>query len=267
MTAVIAAYPHGYFCWAELCSNDWRAGKAFYTQLFDWQNDDQPIGDDMYYTMLQKQGDDVAAMYQMPSEQQQAGVSSHWLLYIAVTDVDSLATKAKQLGADIIAGPHNVMDAGRMLLLQEPGGAMFALWQANQHPGTQRVSEFSTPYWHELVSKNSQQSRDFYCQLLGWQYEIKAMQGMDYTLFTVDHQPVAGMLEMTDEWPSEIPAHWMLYFAVQDCEQMAEKAQQLGGEICVAATDIADVGRFSVITDPQGAVFSVIRSTMHDIQE
>jgi len=51
----------------------------------------------------------------------------------------------------------------------------------------------------------------------------------------------------------------MTCFAVDDCDESAEKAASLGGEVCVPPTDIDGVGRFSVITDPQGAVFSIIK--------
>lgn len=259
-------HTQGVFCWSELCTQNWAAAKAFYTQLFDWQSDDQPITEGMYYTMLQKQGDDIAAMYQMPAEQAQEQVPSHWLNYIAVDDVDSMAEKARALGAEIIAGPHDVMDAGRMVMICEPGGALFALWQGKEHKGCQRLNELNTPYWYELATRNSRESRDFYCQLLGWESEVKPMESMDYVLFKVNGKPIAGMLEMTDEWPSDIPAHWMIYFAVDDCDNCITKAQQLGGEICVPATDIPDVGRFSVITDPQGAVFSILKSAMGDVK-
>lgn len=45
-------HPHGIFCWSELCTHNWKEGKTFYTSLFDWGYDDQPIGEDIYYTML-----------------------------------------------------------------------------------------------------------------------------------------------------------------------------------------------------------------------
>ncbi|RZF89619.1 VOC family protein [Pseudoalteromonas sp. S4488] len=263
MTKINTKHPAGTFCWAELCAKDWQAAKQFYTQLFDWGFDDQPIGEDMYYTMLQKQGDDIAAMYQLPESMSE--MPTHWLLYIAVDNVDQSTELAKSLGATVLAGPHDVMTAGRMVMLQEPGGATFALWQAGEHIGAKRVQELNLPYWFELVSKDMQKSRDFYCQLFGWQFEVKPMEGMDYTLFTIDEQPIAGMLEMTNEWPDDIPPHWMPYFAVADCDQAVAKATQLNGAICVPATDIPDVGRFSVITDPQGAVFSILKSTIDEL--
>ena len=154
-------YPQGIFCWAELCTHNWKDGKAFYTSLFEWGNDDQPIGEDEYYTMLQKQGDDIAAMYQMPKEQVDDSTPSYWLTYIAVDDVDICAIKAQKLGAQIIAGPHNVMNAGRMLMLKDPTGAIVALWQGKEHIGCQRPCELGTPYWHEMATRDSEASRPF----------------------------------------------------------------------------------------------------------
>ena len=91
------------------------------------------------------------------------------------------------------------------------------------------------------------------------------MEGMNYTLFLVGGQPFAGMLEMTSDWPEDIPAHWMIYFSVESCDTAVNKVASLGGQVCVPATDIPDVGRFSVICDPQGAVFSVIESVIDDV--
>lgn len=66
------------------------------------------------------------------------------------------------------------------------------------------------------------------------------------------------MMQMTDEWPDEVPPHWLVYFAVTDCDATAAMAQDLGGTILVSPTDIPDVGRFAVLQDPQGAVFAII---------
>ncbi len=258
----IENYLHGTFCWSELCSHNWKDGKAFYTSLFNWGYDDQPIGENLYYTMLQKQGDDIAAMYEMDQEQVTAGVPSYWLAYITVDNVDECALKAQSLGAEIIAGPHDVMDAGRISMIKDPGGATVALWQGNAHKGCKRVEELNTPYWYEMATRDTKVSKDFYCSLLGWQSETKPMDNMQYTLFLVNGKPIAGMLEMTKEWPADIPAHWMIYFAVENCDTAIKKAVELGGQVCVPATDVPDVGRFSVICDPQGAVFSVIQPDM-----
>jgi hypothetical protein len=61
-----------------------------------------------------------------------------------------------------------------------------------------------------------------------------------------------------DQWQG-IPPHWSIYFAVENCEQTVEKAKGLGGSVHVPPTDIPNVGKFSVLGDPQGAVFQVIQ--------
>ncbi|MBQ4834211.1 VOC family protein [Pseudoalteromonas sp. MMG010] len=261
----INKYQQGQFCWAELCTSHWAKAKTFYTGVFQWGHDDQPIAEDAYYTMFNKQGDNIAAMYQMPKEQLAQGAASHWLAYIAVDDIDACAQKVKALGGQLIVGPHQVMNAGKMLLLQDPSGSVVALWQAIEHPGCKRQNEFNVPYWHELATRNTVSCRDFYCQLLGWQYEIKPMEGIDYTLFLLAGKPVAGMIEMDEQWPEDTPPHWMVYFAVLHCDSTTEQVKQLGGEVCVVPTDIPDVGRFSVLTDPQGAVFSILESAFDDV--
>ncbi|WP_105258476.1 VOC family protein [Pseudoalteromonas sp. T1lg88] len=252
-------YPQGHFCWAELCSTDWQNGKTFYGDFFSWSAHDQPIGEGVYYTMLQKQQQDIAAMYQMPADQQAQGVPSYWLTYIAVDDVDSKTAAAKELGASIVHGPHEVPGAGKMVLLCDPGGAMVALWQGQGHKGSQRKNETNTPCWFELATRDMRASTEFYKQLVGWHSESHPMDDMEYRVLSIDGEEIGGMLEMNEQWPDDIPAHWMVYFQVDNCDEQVELAKKLGAEVCVEPIDIPDVGRFSVINDPQGAVFSVIQ--------
>jgi len=74
--------------------------------------------------------------------------------------------------------------------------------------------------------------------------------------------PVAGMMQMTEEW-GDAPPHWMTYITVADCDASAKTVEELGGQVCVPPTDIPEVGRFAVINDPTGATFSIIKLTAH----
>ena len=65
------------------------------------------------------------------------------------------------------------------------------------------------------------------------------------------------MIEITGEWPAEVPPHWMTYFAVDDCDATTGRAAELGATVLVAPADIPP-GRFAVLRDPLGAVFSLI---------
>src|SRR5882762_4040837 len=72
----------GSFCWVELATTDQSAAKKFYTQLFDWRINDVPIGPNSYYTMLQIEGKDVAALHQQSKEEQSERVQPHWMTYV-----------------------------------------------------------------------------------------------------------------------------------------------------------------------------------------
>lgn len=114
--------------------------------------------------------------------------------------------------------------------------------------------------WAELATKDKHKAGAFYGALFGWKAVPFEESAMPYTMFQIGETHAAGLLEMTEEW-GDIPPHWMIYFSVADCDVGADRATELGGEVKVPPTDIPMVGRFSVIQDPQGAVFSIIKQS------
>ena len=80
---------------------------------------------------------------------------------------------------------------------------------------------------------------------------------MLYRELQVDGRTVAGATQMTDDWPEEIPSHWTVCFAVEDADAAAAEGEEMGGMVHVPPTDIPP-GRYSVLTDPVGAAFSII---------
>jgi predicted enzyme related to lactoylglutathione lyase len=65
------------------------------------------------------------------------------------------------------------------------------------------------------------------------------------------------MMPMPAEVPAEAPAHWAVYFAVDECDASAARTADLGGSILHPAQAIA-MGHFAVLEDPQGAVFQLM---------
>jgi predicted enzyme related to lactoylglutathione lyase len=111
--------------------------------------------------------------------------------------------------------------------------------------------------WNELATADAAGCEKFYSQLFGWGIKHVPFGHGTYTIFQADGKDVCGMLQMTAEW-GNVPAHWMGYVAVEDVDGCAKKIQELGGKVCVPPTDIS-VGRFAVVNDPSGAVFSIIK--------
>lgn len=258
----IEHYSLGQPCWPELITTDALAAKAFYHALFGWTWSDMPLGENasgvmQYYSMWQIAGDDVGAMYEMPEPQKAGGMPPVWSLYFAVPDVAAAIARVQAADGNLVTGPNVVGDAGVMALFQDPEGANFAVWQANQHIGAKRGNEPSTLCWAELACRHPLAAAQFYQQVFAWHSHTSSIDGMPYTEFQIDGQSVAGMIAMDSEW-GDMPANWLPYFAVADCDASATLATQHGGKICVPPTDIPDVGRFAVINDPQGGVFAIV---------
>ena len=255
----VTKYPAGTFSWVDLATTDAAGAKQFYTELMGWATHDIPMGPDSFYTMLQLEGRDVAALSQMSEAQQAQGMPAMWNSYVTVENVDESAEKATALGGTVIAPPFDVFDSGRMAVVQDPTGAVFSIWQAKSHIGAKLVNIPGTLAWNELATKDVAQAKAFYSQLFGWETETQDMgNGMEYTSIMNKGRSNGGMMQMTAEW-GDTPPHWGVYFAVADCDASVEKAKSLGATIHVPPQDIPEVGRFSMIQDPQGATLTLIQ--------
>lgn len=250
-------YAPGTFCWVELATTDGEAAKQFYTGLFGWAFNDNPIGPEMVYTMLKEDGKDVGALYKMPAEMTSQGIPPNWLSYVSVASADESTEKAKALGGTVLKEPFDVFDIGRMAVIQDPTGAVFAVWQPFKQKGSGIVNVPNSFCWNELATKDTAKAGDFYSGLFGWGKNVQEM-GMTYTMFINGDRPAGGMYEPPPEM-GDLPPHWLVYFAVDDCDAQAQKAAELGGKICAPPSDIPGIGRFSVIQDPQGAAFAIIK--------
>jgi predicted enzyme related to lactoylglutathione lyase len=119
--------------------------------------------------------------------------------------------------------------------------------------------------WNELSTTDDAAAIKFYTELLGWQVkagtptacEESEAPPMVYNEITVDGKHVGGIYKMGPEQGGE-PSNWRPYVAVDDVDAKAAQVTELGGKVCVPPTDIPNVGRFSVVTDPTGATISLI---------
>ncbi len=260
-------HPPGTFCWAELATSDAAGAKEFYTGLLDWQAHDDALPSGGTYTMFTHQDGFVAATYELTAEMKEMGVPTHWLLYVSVDDARAAAARAAELGGTIVKDAFDVHEIGSMAVLQDPTGAIFAVWQPKASRGTDHLDgRPHTVCWNELATRDAEAAGAFYSELFGWRRESLQTGGGPYTMFLSGDRRAAGMMQMTDDW-GEAPPHWMLYFSVVDCDASAARAAELGGEVCVPPTEIPPGGRFSVLSDPQGAYFSIIRLSADEAGE
>ncbi len=249
------SYAQGTPNWVDLQTTDQEAAKAFYAGLFGWTYDDQPMPQGPVYSMAQIGQDNVAAIAPQSPDMAAQGVPPAWNTYIAVDSVDDAAARVEAAGGQMAMPVFDVLDAGRMAFVLDPGGAPVGLWQANQHIGATLVNEPGAVMWNELITTDPAGSAGFYRQVVGLTTSEAEMEGQKYTMFEVGGQPVGGT---TPPQMPGAPNHWHVYFATADADATAAKAAELGGSVMVAPFD-TPVGRMAVLRDPQGAVFSIIQ--------
>ena len=246
----VTKYPHGTFSWADTSSTDSAAAKQFYMDLFGWTNYDIPIDENNTYTMFQHQGQHVAALSEAMPEALEQNIPSHWSCYVAVDDVDALLPVVTANGGQIIFGPMDVFDSGRMAFLMDPTGAALGLWQANNHIGAGIVNTVGAMCWNELCTNDTEAAKTFYSALLGWEFY-----GDEHYIHISNRgRNNGGMIQLEN-----VPPCWMVYFHVADIDAGIKRVTELGGTITVPKHEIPDGGWWSVVADPAGANFYIMQ--------
>jgi predicted enzyme related to lactoylglutathione lyase len=246
-------YEPGTFCWVGLATSEPGSAKAFYTGLFGWRAEDLAAGTAGTYTALRLGGEEVAILYLQQPEARAAGAPPHWTSYISVEDAESTAARATELGgAAVFREPFDVLDAGRVAAIRDPTGAIVSLWQPRTRIGATLVNDVGALCWNELASTDVERAKSFFGELLGWEYET-AEGG--YVSIRNAAARNGGMREQTER-ERGIPPNWLPYFTVEDTDEAAHRAEQLGGRRLMPSTEV-HVGRFAVLADPQGAAFGV----------
>ena len=126
---VAKRYPDGVFNWVDLTTTDIEGAKAFYGGLFGWSYEDRPTSEGRPdYTMFMLDGQAVAGGNPMSPEMEAMGAPPVWVSYDKYDDIDAAAARAGEAGGVVFMPPMDVLDSGRMALIQDPTGAAFGIW-------------------------------------------------------------------------------------------------------------------------------------------
>ena len=255
----VSSYLHGTPSWLDLATPDTAAAQDFYGSLFGWSYDAQPTGGGSDYIMCNKGGSAAAGMMELSPEMAASGMPPVWSSYISVDDLDATVAKVEAAGGQIMRPAMDVMDAGRMAVLADSTGAVFCLWQAKDHIGSEVINEHGAFTWSELMSPDPAAAAGFYANVIGWTKDTMPMPTGDYTVFYTEggnEDGIAGAMQPPMEG---MPSFWGVYFHVDDCEASVAEAKKLGASVLAEPMSVPGVGRFSALMDPQGAAFSVMQ--------
>jgi predicted enzyme related to lactoylglutathione lyase len=251
--------PVGAFSWIELATSDQVGAKNFYGSLFGWTAEDSPMGPGETYTTFRLNGGAAAAAYTMRREQRAQGVPPNWMIYVTVESADQAAKRAGELAGSVCAPAFDVMDYGRMAVLQDPTGATFSVWQAKTHAGITVTGEPGTLCWADLSTPDVEKAKRFYEGLFHWNIHAGEKDSSGYLHIKNGEHYIGGIPPASHRQPGA-PPHWLAYFLVSDCDATAAKAHSMGAKLFLPPTTFEKVGRMSVISDPQGAVFAIFQA-------
>ncbi|MFE4453219.1 VOC family protein [Streptomyces sp. NPDC056796] len=252
----MAAESEGTPCWADGTFGDMEGAKRFYGELLGWTYAD-PVAEYGGYTQAHVNGEAVAAL-SPPVPGQEA--PDAWCLYLASADATATAAKIREHGGAVLVEPMRVGDFGTMVLAADPGGARFGVWQAGSHEGFGARAVPGAYTWAEVFTRDPAKADAFFSGVFGYGVKHLDDDSIDFSLYDLGADPVLGRMRMTEDFPPQVPAHLNVYFTVADCDAAVEKAKSLGAELRFGPMTIP-YGRFASLTDPQGAVFSLIDGT------
>ena len=177
-----------------------------------------------------------------------------------VEDADATAARAREAGGRIVVEPFESLDGGRMAIVADPAGAVLGVWRPGVHKGAQLVNEPGAWSMSQLNTTDPEGATTFYGALFGCETDTFgdiAMWRVPGYVGGEPEQPVSREVVATmGPAESDTQSHWSIDFWVRDADAAAASAAELGGEVIAPPFD-TPVGRTGVITDPQGAGFSV----------
>ena len=254
----MAESPHGRFVWYEMLTVDKGPTIDFYKEVVGWDTQEME-GGEQAYTMFTIGEAPVGGIMDLPEEARAGGAPPHWLAYVSTPDTDATVEQAKELGAKVLVEPMSIPEVGRLAVLSDPQGAVFAVFTAaSDSPGRDgppQVGEFS---WHELATSDYEAGFDFYSALFGWE-KTNAMdmgEGMGvYQMYGSGGHELGGMYNLGPNTPA--PPHWLLYAKVPDVDAAVETVKSLGGQVLNGPMDVPGGDRVVQCMDTQGAAFAL----------
>jgi predicted enzyme related to lactoylglutathione lyase len=112
--------------------------------------------------------------------------------------------------------------------------------------------------WYELATTDPAAAATFYNTVVGWTAE--PVPQMQYTIFEASGARVAGLMPLPDQARAQnVPPHWVGYLHVDDVDLAAKRAEHAGAVLRYGPEDIPNIGRFAVMTDPDGAPFDLFK--------
>ena len=243
----------GKFVWYDIFTDDLGAVEPFYSELFGWTFDNVSGSKEQVKTISLNGVPVGNAVKVVPLDGAQR--ESMWLPYMSTPDVDTAVQFVEENQGSVATGPKDLQGRGRVAVVHDPGGALFALLHANGgDPLDDELEPFS---WlgGELWTRDMEEATDFYVRLAGYEERLVPLAcGDTYHFLMGDGEPRAGVAKIL--W-DDVEPNWVPYVAVDDVVKIVDKALALGATLLMEPDTTYPDNEVALLADPSGAVFGV----------
>ncbi|MFE2111696.1 VOC family protein [Kitasatospora sp. NPDC059463] len=246
MSALTLRLAQGTPCWVSLMTDDLPGARAFYGELLGWTFTPGPAQLGAY--VRARLGEEPVAGLGLSAV---TGFPVQWTTYFAVDSADRSAQLVRECGGTVAVGPLQAERAGRLAIAADVSGAVFGLWQGEEHLGREAGPEPGGPAWAELLTPDADGATVFYRAVLG----VPVAEADGGSALLVGGRAVAGIRR--DAELRGHPPRWRTHFAVTDAELTARRTVELGGRVLVGP-HATPRGLAARLADPRGGHFSVL---------
>jgi predicted enzyme related to lactoylglutathione lyase len=251
----------GKIIWHDLISDTPEASRRFYAELLGWQFEDvgAGMGEAAGYSLIRHNGRLIGGMVDQTRLQTRADISQ-WVTVISVADADVATASVRADGGHVFSDPIDIGGRGRLAVVADPQGALFALLQTGPGDPLDRdevsVGEF---LWDELWTADIDAAAVFYRKLGGYELEDIDVAGNSagvegrYRLLRSQGRPRLGIMKNP---VNGLQPTWINYLRVADAAMLrsiVERVPELGGAVLLEPQQRVVGGWAALIAGPSGA--------------
>jgi uncharacterized protein len=247
----MAAWTYGMFVWRELMTTEVDSALRFYGELAGWKSRKVDMPNGAYHLLLKGEKQVGGMMAIAPG----TDMPPYWMSYLSVPDVDAAIATAKRLGGEVVWGPLDVEDIGRMATVVDPRGGAFSVMKASKGDPAFTPPQPGEFCWEQLNAPDPAIARQFYSEVVGWK-TMPFAEGLETFGFGPRQGEQAATLAPVAA--GQTPG-WTTFVVVEDLGSACDRAARLGAKVLSRDTVVPGIGTYAVIQDPQGARIALFK--------